>query len=208
MSTPITAPGHPVRRTPVQERSNDTVQAILEAASRLLGKMPLEQITTSRIAQEAGVSIGGLYRFFPEKQSIVDAIAVRHVAEFQKAVEARLAAADFLDGPGLLAMMIDVYVEFLDAHPDFRTLALGRHVSALTRERQLEPGAGPGELVRMFLLGTHGDGDGADLDLKLRIAIETGERLIDYAFSQTKPADRGKVIAEMKKLLAAYLFGS
>ena len=200
MSTP--------RRTPVQERSNDTVHTILEAASGLLGRIPLEQITTSRIALEAGVSIGGLYRFFPDKQAILDAIAVRHVADFQKMVETRLSAADFLDGQGLLGMMIDVYVEFLDARPDFRTLALGRHVSALTRERQLEPGAGPGELVKMFLVGAGGADGGADLDLKLRMAIETGERLIDFAFTQETPQGRARVIDEMKKLLGLYLFRS
>src|SRR5712691_10624652 len=77
------------RHAPVQERSNDTVQQIFAATSTLLGKMPLEQITTSRIAVEAGVSIGGLYRFFPDKQAIIDAIAVRAVDEFRASLERR-----------------------------------------------------------------------------------------------------------------------
>src|SRR5207253_344080 len=86
-----------MRHAPVQERSNDTVQQIFAATSALLGKMPLEQITTSRIAAEAGVSIGGLYRFFPDKQAIIDAIAVRSVDEFRASVESRLAQTGAVD---------------------------------------------------------------------------------------------------------------
>lgn len=196
----------PARRTPVQERSSDTVQSILDAASRLLCKSPIAEISTSRIAQEADVSIGGLYRFFPDKQAVIDAVAVKHVQDFQTTVAARLTEIDAVDGPGLLGLMVDAYVEFLDGRPDFRAIALGRHVSALTREQQLEPGAGPAELIKMFMIGGLGM-DRTDLDLKLRIAVETGERLIDFAFSQPDAGGRERVIAEMKGLLAKYLFG-
>lgn len=187
------------RRTPVQERSNDTVQHIIKAASTLLRTLPLDQITTSRIAAQAGVSVGGLYRFFPDKQSIVDAIAVRHIEEFQRAVEQRLSAVD-LDGPGLLFLIIDLYTEFLDAHPDFRSIALGRHVSALTRQKQVHGSEGPASILKLFLP------DGSDFDLKLRVAIETGERLIDYAFNQTDRCERQRIIEELKKILCSYLF--
>lgn len=189
-----------VRRQPVQERSSETVQQILDAASSLLGRVPVEQITTSRVASEAGVSIGGLYRFFPDKQAILDAIAVRRVEEFQGLVQERLTTAAQLDGPGLLALMLDLYVDFLDRHPDFRAIALGRHVSALTRENQVGLGSpGPAGMLAFFL-------PGADADLKLRIAIEAGERLIDYAFEQTEPEARARVIQELKRLLTGYLF--
>src|SRR5208337_5412104 len=75
------------RRTPLQPRSFQTIQRVADAASSLLGRMPLEEVTTTRIAVEAGISIGALYRFFPDKQSIIDAIAVRHVEQFKLALE-------------------------------------------------------------------------------------------------------------------------
>ncbi len=181
------------------------MQQILAAASALLSRMPLEQITTSRIASEAGISVGGLYRFFPDKQAIVDAVAVRAVEQFQKVVERRLGEAPAFDGRALLELMIDAYVKFLDARPDFRAIALGRHVSALTREQQVDGGAGPAGLVRMFLMG-RAEADEAELDLKLRVVIEAGERLIDFAFAQKKVEDRARVIGQMKRLLAGYLF--
>ncbi len=75
------------RRIPVQGRSHQTVQRVLDAASSLLEQMPLEDVTTTRIAAEAGLSIGALYRFFPDKQTIIDAIAVRHVEQFRASLE-------------------------------------------------------------------------------------------------------------------------
>src|ERR1039458_9859155 len=201
------APAAAVRRRSVQERSADTVQQILAAASKLLGGMATEEITTSLIAREAGISVGGLYRFFPDKQSIIDAVAVRHMNDFKAALLGRVARLALADGPTFLSRIIDAYVTFLDQRPDFRSIALGRHVSAQARKSQAEPDSGPAALVRWFLMKRLGVKKSADLDLKLRVLIETGERLIAYAYTQETAAERRRVIAEMKLMLSNYLFG-
>ena len=195
-----------VRRTPVQERSNETVHQILKAASELLATAPLDQLTTSRVAQAAGVSVGGLYRFFPDKQSIIDAIAVKHVDDLRAELEKKLSVELPSDGSVLLSMIVDAYVAFLDERPDFRAIALGRHVSAPTRNQHAGPDVGPAALVKNFVLDQIGMDTGA-LDLKIRIASEAGERLIAYAYEQ--PLDnRSAVIAEMKAMLAKYIFAA
>jgi AcrR family transcriptional regulator len=194
------------RRTPVQGRSHETVQRILHATSRLLERIPLEEITTSRIAQESGVSVGGLYRFFPDKQTIIDAIAVQHVKEFESEVRNRLVLLLPLGGPGFLSAVIDRYVEFLDARPDFRTIVFGRHISPATREQQIRPDKGATGLVRQVLIRFLGMKNSEELSLKIRIASETGERLLAYAYEQDDPAERSKIIDELKSLLSAYLF--
>ena len=195
-----------VRRTPVQERSNDTVQQILAATSALLEQKPLQELTTSRIAVEAGISIGGLYRFFPDKQAILDAIAVRAMEEFQAGLEGELSESFPEDGAALLDLVIDAYVRFLDARPDFRSIALGQHISASTRRRQVQPDIGPSGLIKNFMMNLVGVTETAELDIRLRIASEAGERLIAYAYEQN-PEDRKIVVREMKRLLAGYLFG-
>ena len=201
------AAAHTARRNPVQERSQETVQRILRATSKLLRATPLEEITTSRIAHDAGVSIGALYRFFPDKQAIIDAIAVHHVEEFRASFEGRLAEINLADGPSFLNAVIDAFVAFLDARPDFRTIAFGQYVSAATRKKQTEPDATGGGLLRRFMLESLGMSNISELDLRLRVAIETGERLFSYAYEQTDDAERARVIAEMKHLLSGYLFG-
>jgi AcrR family transcriptional regulator len=194
------------RRTPVQGRSQETVQRILSAASRLLERTSVEEITTSRIAQESGVSIGGLYRFFPDKQSIIDAIAVQHAKEFESQVRNRLVLLLPLGGKGLLNAVIDRYVEFLDRRPDFRAIVFGRHISAATREQQIKPDIGTAGLLRQVMVKFLGMKDSEDLSLQIRIATETGERLLAYAYEQNDLTERARIVAELKTLLSGYLF--
>src|ERR1017187_2592808 len=62
------------RRTPNQARSRDTVATILQAAGHSIERDGLDRLTTRRIASMAGISVGALYEYFPNKQSIVYAL--------------------------------------------------------------------------------------------------------------------------------------
>lgn len=73
-------------RQPRQERSRHKVQLIFEATTRLLEKRGLEALTTNAIAAAAGVSIGTLYQFFPNKEAILDSLANREMAEMSARV--------------------------------------------------------------------------------------------------------------------------
>ncbi|HEX4416716.1 MAG TPA: TetR family transcriptional regulator [Kofleriaceae bacterium] len=64
---PVIAP----RRLPVQARSTQLVADILEAAIRVLRRDGAQRFTTIRVAEEAGVSVGSLYQYFPNKQAII-----------------------------------------------------------------------------------------------------------------------------------------
>lgn len=202
------------RRAPVQSRSQQTVQRVLDAASSLLGHMPPEDVTTTRIAIEAGLSIGALYRFFPDKQSIIDAIAVRHVEQFKadlestvmKSLERELANLATFDPAMMLDSVVDCYVLYLDGHPDFRAISFGRHISKATKEREASPSVGLPALLKNFMLQRLAIPNTPELDLMLRVVSEAGERLIAFAYEQPVRADRDRVIAEMKRLLSGYLF--
>jgi AcrR family transcriptional regulator len=78
------------RKRPKQERARETVEAILTATARILVHEGFEGASTNRIADEAGVSVGSLYQYFPNKESLVAALVERHVAEMLAVVEAAL----------------------------------------------------------------------------------------------------------------------
>jgi AcrR family transcriptional regulator len=201
-------PATPSRRAPVQERSSETVHTILDAACALLERVPFDQITTSRIAEQAGVSVGGLYRFFADKQEIFDAIALRDVEAFRQEMGAVLSPLKLALNRKLpIDAVIDAYVGFLERHPAFRTLSLGRHISDSTRADQVKPDLGPASVLKEHLVRHFRFKAGAALDLKLRVATEAGDRLIAYAFEQPDRASRDRVIGELKLLLGKYLLG-
>jgi AcrR family transcriptional regulator len=211
MADPLTLP----RRTPTQKRSEQTVQRILDAASSLLCQIPLEFVTTSRIAKEAGISIGALYRFYPDKQAIFDAVAVQHIKYFRNWVEIgviepmeRNFKSDLasFNPPKFLEDVIDSYIKYLDQNPDFRALALGRLISQGTKERQASPVSGLPALLKSFMLERLRIPNTPELDLMLRVVSEAGERLIAFAYEQPTREGRDQIIEEMKRMLTTYLF--
>jgi AcrR family transcriptional regulator len=79
-----------LRRRPSQRRSRETFEAVLDAVGRILKREGLKAVTTNRVAEVAGVSIGSVYQYFPDKQSIFVALHARHVAEIDSVIHAAL----------------------------------------------------------------------------------------------------------------------
>lgn len=78
------------RRVPVQQRSRETVEIILEAAAQVFAERGFTGGTTNHIAARAGVSIGSLYQYFPNKDSILVGLMERHLVEEQKHIAERM----------------------------------------------------------------------------------------------------------------------
>ncbi|MEH6675761.1 TetR/AcrR family transcriptional regulator [Phenylobacterium sp.] len=80
------------RKTPRQKRAAETVAVILEATAQLLERDGLEGFTTNAVAERAGVSIGAIYRYFPNKRALMHALAEResalHGEEMQRLLQA------------------------------------------------------------------------------------------------------------------------
>ena len=194
------------RRAPLQARSNKTVEEILDAASLLLGRVPFEEITTSRIAGQARISVGALYRFYSDRQEVFDAIAVRELDAFRSGIERAFSARQLIFSPRKsLGRVLDAYVDFLESRPHFRALALGNHISESTRERQSDPETGPGGMLGDLLVTRCGWKPGKKLRLRIRIAAEAGDRVIAFAYKQETAEARQAVLKELKEMLTRFL---
>ncbi len=80
------APTLQPRKTPVQARSAASVDAILQATIQVLLAVGKERLTTTRVAQRAGVSIGTLYQYFPNKSALLQACLKHHVTEIGQSI--------------------------------------------------------------------------------------------------------------------------
>jgi AcrR family transcriptional regulator len=78
------------RKRPIQDRSRDTVDSILDATTRVLVKQGFDGLTTNAVARIAGVSIGSLYQYFPNKEALVAALIERHSEQMNLAIKAEL----------------------------------------------------------------------------------------------------------------------
>jgi AcrR family transcriptional regulator len=80
-----------MRREPRQGRSWQTVRAVLGAVPRVIRREGVDAVTTNRIAEAAGVSIGSLYQYFPDKKAIFTALHERHVEDVHQIIERTMA---------------------------------------------------------------------------------------------------------------------
>jgi AcrR family transcriptional regulator len=84
---PLTKP----RKNATQQRSRATVDALVEATARILVKEGYEKASTNRIAEQAGVSVGSLYQYFPSREALVVAVIERHNQQIMQLVRPVLA---------------------------------------------------------------------------------------------------------------------
>ena len=100
------------RKSPVQARSSASVEAILKATIQVLLKVGKERLTTTRVAARAGVSVGTLYQYFPNKGALLRAALQRHLDEIGAVIET---VCREQAGASLEKMATTLVTAFLDA---------------------------------------------------------------------------------------------
>src|SRR3954464_605008 len=88
-STPTT---ERLRRVPQQGRSRAKVRRVLDAADELLEREGAGALVTTRVAAEAGVAVGSVYSYFPDKEAIAEALALRYWSAVTDSIAAVVAA--------------------------------------------------------------------------------------------------------------------
>src|SRR5438067_1221422 len=91
-----------LRNEPTQARSRARLRRVLDAADELLAHEGAAAFTTNRVAERAGIPVGSVYRFFPDKSAIVEALAVQYWSDFEDLVAAAAESdeAHALEDPG------------------------------------------------------------------------------------------------------------
>jgi AcrR family transcriptional regulator len=149
---PRKSPTRP-RKAARQERSQVTVDAILEAATRLFAEGGLDEVNTNQIAELAGVSIGSLYQYFPSKHAILGELIDRHSERTLATLAAKLADFASRPIPDVMREVVQILLEadtidlnlhrvFLDKLPDAGRIEQRhgeiRRMTAMVRDVLLE----------------------------------------------------------------------
>lgn len=197
-----------LRRVPVQQRSADRLARILDAGAALLDETGYEQLSTRAVADRAGVPIGSVYRFFPNKRALVDALAERNLQVYAERIVARLEVIPEREWRAAIDAVLDEYLAMKRSVPGFALVDFGPPV----------PAAGPldAEVNRLVagrlaeLLSGHlgGRREGAVPDEGLLrtvlVSVQAADALLQLAF-RADPEGDPDLIAETRILLRAYL---
>ena len=123
------------RRLPVQGRSRERVNTILNCTIELIKEVGVQGLKTSEIARQAGISLPSLYRYFPNKTAIIKALAEQHIQKLDGILQTFLTDFDLNEG---FDHLIDVYAEFYRSEPGYKEIWSG--VESMPELQELDLG--------------------------------------------------------------------
>jgi AcrR family transcriptional regulator len=177
---------------------------MLDACAELVDQVGYEALTTTMLAERAGVAIGSVYQFFPDKRAIVQALTQRNLEAYLERITARFANDRFGHWWDVVDAGIDEYIDMHRNVPGFRTLHFGDVVDVHLLDAERDNNTIIAERLAGLLVGQIGAAAGPRLDFALAIAVETGDALIKMAFRRDPEGDDA-VLAEAKTLIRDYL---
>lgn len=135
-----------MRKAPQQKRSREMVTRLLDATASTVAERGLDNTTTNHIAERAGVSIGSLYQYFPDKDALIDALLVRLGEQIGQRFRRRAEVVDFQQRPlrEVATLGITFGLHLIRTDPLFSELT--RNWNRVPIERLLDP------LERFFLV--------------------------------------------------------
>ncbi len=181
----MAAEGAPVlRRQPSQRRSREKVERILSCATALIAEAGSDAMRMSDVAARAGVSIGALYQYFPDKSAIVRALAERCTEDGRHCIREGLAGIDSLDGfRTAFGNLIDTYYGLFLAEPVIRDIWCGTQADPELRTIELEDSRANGAMLASVLGPLRPDIDPRRLDAECFLAMQLGEATMRLAVS-------------------------
>jgi AcrR family transcriptional regulator len=197
-----------VRKQPKQERAQETVAVILDATAQVLIKAGFESLTTNRVAELAGVSIGSLYQYFPNKMALVSALIERHLDSVHAAVFAELARVATLPLAAAFRSLIELTLRARGVNPDVQRVLIEQvpRSGRMARARDLD--ALLHVAVAQFLAARRSEIVVSDLDLATFITVSAIEAIATRAvlFAPGRLQDPN-LVEEVTTLVVGYLTG-
>lgn len=195
-----------VRSIPRQTRSQRTVDLILNSAAALFVEVGYDNATTNAIAERSGVSIGTLYRYFPNKEALLRALTARYHEQASELFKTFFVVdARYLPSDVLLDRLVDPFLEMYCSSPAYAHILLGADASAAIAAVSCELEA---ELVNQ--LGALYQSLDAQLDekrahLMALVSFAAVKMLISLVLASEDQQYRADVTAEVKRMLLGYL---
>lgn len=184
---PLTSVGS-VRVEPVQARSTRRVAALLDATAQVVHDMGYETLTTALVADRAGASIGTVYRYFPDRIAVLQALIGRNIHRAHQATVKALHSAQPTGIIDAMDVVFDTLVELFRSEPGYRSLRLGDVLDI----RPVATARSGNQDFSHLLVEQFSDVLGLRLDSRARLAVETSVDVMDAMMGRAfHRVDRG-----------------
>jgi len=193
-----------LRRMPRQARARDKVARAVEVADRLLATEGVNALTITRVAAEAGVSVGALYQYLPDRDAIVEALADRYLTRLEELMDSFVARARREVWDDAVAVLVEAFAHYYRSEPGFRALWFGRHLTEWTREADRRHKRAMAAGVHRILVAQRLLPDAAAAATACNAAFLAADAVIQEAF-RGDPHEADSLLDSLKFMLRAYL---
>ena len=194
------------RKRPQQSRSKETVDALLTATARVLVRDGYDKASTNKVAKMAGVSIGSLYQYFPNKEALVAGLIERHFDEMTSLITDHLVDSHDAPIPEVVRALITAIIEAKRLNPKLHRV-LRQQVPRLGRiDRMLDMGAKLEHLVKAQLELRKEELRISDLDAAAHVLVHAVDGITNAAlFEPHHPIEDDRLVEQMSDLVLRYL---
>jgi len=194
----------PLRNEPVQARSTARLAALLDAAAAVVNEIGYERLTTAMVAEGAGASIGTVYRYFPDRIALLQALGARNLDRLLASLSIELQDARHTTWASAVDGATDVIASAFRTEPGFRSIRVGDVIDLRPAPHERTFLCVVSDRIVDAVVSRFGVSDGA----QTRFAFETATEVIDgmcaRAFSRDDSGD-ARYLAATKDLVHSIL---
>ena len=190
------------RREPSQARSRQTVTRILDAAAAIVDEHGVDAATTRTIADRAGVAYPSLYRFFADRDEILDRLLERHLADIDARAEAAERTWDMVSVWDLVNAELELHIAYYREHPSAARLWMGGRNSTAVVNSVHARMQTLAQRIHDKLVDAHLISDDTDPRAVL-VAVEIADRILELAYRGGQDFDEA-ILDHGRRALIAY----
>jgi AcrR family transcriptional regulator len=196
------------RKQAQQARSLALVEDLMRATTRLLIRDGYDALTTNRVAELAGVSIGSLYQYFPNKEALVAALLERHVKQTMRVLNGEFALLFALPVEQAAPRLVRAMIEMHRVDPALHRV-LAEQLPRSGRQQGMQAGMLESiALTRLYLSQHQSEIAPRDLELAAFIVVNTVEALTHAAvIDRPELLARPELVDEISACVVRYLKG-
>lgn len=184
-----------LRNEPVQARSTARLTALLDAAAHVVDEIGFERLTTAMVAERAGASIGTVYRYFPDRIALLQALGARNLERVLTRSSDEILNPAHTDWLTALSAAFAVLVEAYRNEPGFRGLRVGDVIDLRPAPNERTYNSIVADRLLDGLVSRFGVPDGPEMRFLFETAIEVSDALATRAFARDPQGDEKFLIA-------------
>ncbi|BAU31923.1 TetR/AcrR family transcriptional regulator [Microcella alkaliphila] len=206
LSSSLLAGSALIRNEPVQARSTARLAALLDAAAAVIDEIGYERLTTAMVADRAGASIGTVYRYFPDRIAVLQALAARNSERLASRLADELVPERHATPAAAMHGVLTAVADMFRREPGYPSIRVGDVLDLRPPVSAETANGAVASMITDAFIARFGVRDSAELRGAVATAYELIDAFVARAFARNRDGDKA-LLAEASRVLDAVIDG-